>query len=77
MFLRERQRAQPQRRMPRQSPRMRPRVDKPAAKEAKLVGQEEQAAPVELQEVRAAATWDKCSAVCLRRRSPICKRAMR
>jgi hypothetical protein len=73
MLLRERQRAQRRMRL-RQSPRMRHQVDKQAAK---LAEQEEQDALVGRREARAVATWDKCSAGCLRRRSPICKRAMR
>ena len=61
----------------RQSPRMRHQVHKRAAMEANLVERAEQDAPVERPEARAVATWDKCSAVCPRRRSPICKRVMR
>ena len=76
MHRREPRVRQPQMRLP-QSPPKRHRVRKQAAKEDNLVEQAEQDVLVERREARAVATLVKCSAVCPRRRSPICKRVMR
>ncbi len=53
------------------------RVARLVVKEAKVAVQEAQDDQVERREAGEAATWDKCSAECPQRRSPICKRAMR